>query len=383
MLRDLDPIEEKIIQYVKDNPGKSKSDVVRFLKDRHIAARIATLNHIDKLESEKMIRCELENPNSQIYKIYVNEDNKLASVLTELEEFKNAYYTLLQKSKQIMDNKDYSVKALGITEADPTKWSQTDKDRYLKFEYDRFIEYDSNLMKLLEKYRKLDQLIHNGKLIRKSPQSYDVNHVKQYINEFSQYSKENSTIIKMVRDTSNSLRGGLYHMIYGPVVLFYAMADIIFHRSMLRWSKVVDREVLSEMYSVVYKKISELQLKLSEFIITVKLDIDFDKIMVGARNNRTFGLKILVDLYSDIGMKSEIQRTVNSLVKLNEEIKDLNLFGLDTIYHRSLEDDLLKSLDNGLKSIRELENMIRSRSDRIGSPEVIFTSASTDIDVSK
>src|SRR5918995_5291114 len=159
MLRDLDPIEEKIIQYVKDNPGKSKSDVVRFLKDRHIAARIATLNHIDKLESEKMIRCELENPNSQIYKIYVNEDNKLASVLTELEEFKNAYYTLLQKSKQIMDNKDYSVKALGITEADPTKWSQTDKDRYLKFEYDRFIEYDSNLMKLLEKYRKLDQLI--------------------------------------------------------------------------------------------------------------------------------------------------------------------------------------------------------------------------------
>jgi hypothetical protein len=42
-------------------------------------------------------------------------------------------------------------------------------------------------------------------------------------------------------------------------------------------------------------------------------------------------------------------------------------------------DDLLKSIDNELKSIGELEN----RSDRIGSPEVTFTSSSTDIDKSK
>ena len=34
--QDLNPIEERILQFVKDNPGKSKSDIVRYLKDRHI-----------------------------------------------------------------------------------------------------------------------------------------------------------------------------------------------------------------------------------------------------------------------------------------------------------------------------------------------------------
>ena len=45
-------------------------------------------------------RCERENPNSQIYKIYINENNKLASVLGELEEFKEAYIKLLEKSEE-------------------------------------------------------------------------------------------------------------------------------------------------------------------------------------------------------------------------------------------------------------------------------------------
>src|SRR5918995_5932257 len=105
----IDIVEEKIIQYVNDNPGCSKSDVVRALKDEHVASRLTTLAHIDKLEIKGIVTSKLERPNSQIYKIYVNKDSKFVSVLTELEEFKVAYIGLLERSKDIINNRKYET----------------------------------------------------------------------------------------------------------------------------------------------------------------------------------------------------------------------------------------------------------------------------------
>src|SRR5829696_5694030 len=102
------PVEEEIILYVKNNPRCSKSDIVRFIKGRQMMGRPAVLVHIDKLEREGMIICKLERPNSQIYKVYENENNKIVTALLELEEFKRSYFSLLEKSKERIDTKDYS-----------------------------------------------------------------------------------------------------------------------------------------------------------------------------------------------------------------------------------------------------------------------------------
>ena len=122
-------------------------------------------------------------------------------------------------------------------------------------------------------------------------------------------------------------------MAFGPVILFYAMTDTIFYRSM-RWSSFEtginkedrDEEFLPQLYSIVYRKISAIQLELSRFLRSIKFESDFNNIMVRGRTNKVlFGLATLIGLYYDVNMKSEIQQVINSLTKLNEEIKDLNV----------------------------------------------------------
>ena len=418
--QDLNPIEERILQFVKDNPGKSKSDIVRYLKDRHIAPRIATLAHIDWLESKKMIICQLENPNSQIYKIYINKDNRLSSVLVELEEFKEAYLNLLEASRNIINNKDYSPKTLGITEPDPTKWSKSDKIKYFH-EYDILREYSnvSKKLPILYIYKKSkqiqiednisritqhrDEILQTNKERTQNPQLERVSQIMtkdkatltQHIDEVSQINQECKSMLKTLRDESKSLIGGMTHMIFGPVILFHTMADIIFYRSILRWSSIDtdanldldrnrdidrDREFLPQLYAIVYRKISIIQLELSRFIKSIKFGFDFskimdyNKIMVGVRNNKDFNLSTFVGLYYSANMGSEIQQVVNALIKLSEEVKDLKLIKLDNNVYQSLderENEIVKIIDNSeniknklvktLVDFEGIENKINSR----------------------
>jgi hypothetical protein len=386
---DLNSIEERILQFVKDNPGKSKSDVVRFLKDRHIAARIATLAHIDRLESRRMIICQLENPNSQIYKIYINKDNQLSAIIIELEEFKEAYVNLLEKSKEMINNKNYSSKALGVTEPDPIKWSESDRRRYSNFEYDKLVKFNEIASKSLTLHRELRKIMENNiiDLIKrhrdeiekevmqtmkeKSQEPQRLNRVSkiikeakttvtQYLNELSQNLEEQITVFKVQKDIAKSLTGEIYHMAFGPVILFYTMTDTIFYRSM-RWSSFEtgtnkedrDEEFLPQLYSIVYRKISEIQLELSRFLRSIKFESDFNNIMVKGRTNKVlFGLGTLVGLYYDVNMKSEIQQVIYSLTKLNEEIKDLNVLRLDDRSSDKRYSDIIKTIEDS-RNIKE------------------------------
>jgi hypothetical protein len=132
----MSPAEQKIVKYITDHAGCSKAAIVRHMENAGPVSRITTLNYIGNLEAEKIIICRLEKPNSQIYRVYINEDSKVASLLGELEEFKEAYFILLEKSKEKMSTKDYSAdaKALGIEETDPMKWQLPDIQRHLNYE---------------------------------------------------------------------------------------------------------------------------------------------------------------------------------------------------------------------------------------------------------
>ena len=298
---DLNPIEEQILQFVRDNPGKSKSDVVRYLKERHIAARIATLAHIDRLEGKRMIICQLENPNSQIYKIYINKDNKLATVITELEEFKEAYISLLEKSKKMLDSRDYSAdaKMLGIKETDPAKWSEKIKIQYHNFWYEKHVEAS----------RQWSNKVENRVVVK------DGKPVKEYLE-----------IVRMF--TENPL-----YLILNPTLWFYAMADTIFFRSMIKWPKEINNEeVLLQMYSITHKKVAEIQLELSRFLGSIKwssLDPVSNLIFYRYAGDKS-ALWSTVYFYHNLDMDSEIRQVIKSIIKLNEEIKDLELLSLDT-----------------------------------------------------
>lgn len=178
----------------------------------------------------------LERPNSQIYNIYINTDNILASVIIELGEFEEAYLNLLDKSKGIIiDSKD-------------------------EFEFD---------------------------------------------------------VIK-----------------WTPLQLFIMVIEIMLFRSMVKWPKTVnDTGVLMQLYSSVYRKITEIQSVLSLFLNSVTTEHDtqvITKVLRGSMSSMGSGgklsdayLKGVLDAYHKVNMDSELRRVFASISKLSKEIEDI------------------------------------------------------------
>lgn len=376
MSSDLDPIEEKIIQYVKDNPGKSKSDVVRFLKDRHIAARIATLTHLDKLENKKMIICELENPNSQIYRIYINKNNKLVSVLVELEEFKAAYFDLLEKSKEKINNKDYSAdaKALGIKEIDPAKWSKADRLRYFDLKSTGLNKYEDEKKKIknqlslsLSSYsdsiRDDSQKEEDLQIWRLLTREADrrglgkgvTGNNKEIEMKRSDAIKIKNLIDKWIHRTYDVESYDVIFLTIYPINIFFVFTDIMFLRNIFAWpNNINNKDILSQIYASVNRVISEIQKQLSEYFNTIKLSIVHSDLVkniaqpfTNISRDPNYSL-IGVDCYQVFGMKSEIHLVINSLRKLSEEIKDYyylypnEIFLID--YHQKSKEEITKLL---------------------------------------
>ena len=65
--------EWKIIDHITKHPGCSKQDVVRGMDGD--PSRITVLNILDQLEAYKMIIAKKKKPNSQIYNLYINNEN--------------------------------------------------------------------------------------------------------------------------------------------------------------------------------------------------------------------------------------------------------------------------------------------------------------------
>jgi hypothetical protein len=61
---------------------------------------------IENLERYVMIHARKDKPNSQIYKLYINEDSIFLTLYRELENFKNAFFILIDRiiTKFIKDN---------------------------------------------------------------------------------------------------------------------------------------------------------------------------------------------------------------------------------------------------------------------------------------
>ena len=62
--------------------------------------RITVRNILDELEEYGLIVARKDKPNSQIYRLYINSENDLASALSHAQQFKSIYSVLLEIGKK-------------------------------------------------------------------------------------------------------------------------------------------------------------------------------------------------------------------------------------------------------------------------------------------
>ncbi|MBV9178217.1 MAG: hypothetical protein JO297_14395 [Nitrososphaeraceae archaeon] len=68
-------------------------------------SRITVLNILDRLEYEGMIIARKEKENSQVYQLFINNENVIIPKKQLLDDFKNSYLELVDKSKEKIDPK--------------------------------------------------------------------------------------------------------------------------------------------------------------------------------------------------------------------------------------------------------------------------------------
>jgi predicted transcriptional regulator len=365
-------VEQEILNYLRDKPGSSKANIVRYLRDKQVASKMTVFQYLKDLENKQMIYGKKERPNSQSFMMYINEDNKLASVLGELEEFEKVYVQLLEKSKQRINEKDYSEQAreLGISESDPSKWEESEKASYLKLELTRMEKslqnyHDSGsehtkIHKLFSEiqtkkyvestigvdYNKVDK-VKLGKAImdiieeiisgkRMAEDKEKLQFIKSVISKaYSEFEAD----IRILRDARNY---EVVFLTFNAIYFFRLLTDIMFYRSVILWPKVIrDKETLHQIYSNVNSKIVEIQLQLSRFFESLKIGFvgsDPAQYVATAKYSiKERDLSFYLSAYQVLGMQLEIQKVVDSLSNLHDEIKD---FGLIERQHKygSLEE---------------------------------------------
>ena len=104
------------MNFIQEHPGGSKSDVVRMMEDQHEASRMTVLNKLDRLEAEEYIIARTDKPNSQIYKLFVNENNLLVTEIHQLATFRKALSALIN----VIDTKKEEIDSL---------WRKLPRDR--------------------------------------------------------------------------------------------------------------------------------------------------------------------------------------------------------------------------------------------------------------
>jgi hypothetical protein len=106
-------------------------------------SRITVLNILGRLEQEKMIIARKPKPNSQIYELFINEENLAVSLTLNINKFEKAFFILLDSVNQKFTEREanFNVNNNDGDDAD------TIDDDISKFKYIR------------EKYRVIDGLI--------------------------------------------------------------------------------------------------------------------------------------------------------------------------------------------------------------------------------
>jgi DNA-binding Lrp family transcriptional regulator len=92
--------KEDIINFLRNNPGCSKEELVKGVKN--IVSKKTVIKILKELESEEQIKIEKEKPNSRSYKLFLCSENILIVLDKQIRDINEAFRKLLEKIEIII-----------------------------------------------------------------------------------------------------------------------------------------------------------------------------------------------------------------------------------------------------------------------------------------
>jgi hypothetical protein len=147
------------------------------------------------------------------------------------------------------------------------------------------------------------------------------------------------------------------------VGIYYWFVEIMVFRTIFVWpNNINDTQTLSNIYSVVFRIISEIQIQLSEFYKTNKIGFIYsdpiENIALNIKLIRELNIRLYyLPQYQILDMKSEIKSVINSLLKLTEEVKNYDFIDMSDIGIGFTDDiDIALEKDEGIKEfLKQIE----------------------------
>ncbi len=91
---------ETIINFLKNNPGCSKEDLVRGVNN--IVSKKPVEKLLQELKREDIVKIEKEKPNSRAYKLFLSSGNILLVLDNQLRDFKEEFKKFIQKIEAVI-----------------------------------------------------------------------------------------------------------------------------------------------------------------------------------------------------------------------------------------------------------------------------------------
>lgn len=87
--------EKTVLNYIKQNPNKSKQDIVNKFKSNY--SRVTVFKILDTLSKYEMILVSQDPENRQTHKVVFNEKSLLLGLMQETENLKHSFFKVLTK----------------------------------------------------------------------------------------------------------------------------------------------------------------------------------------------------------------------------------------------------------------------------------------------
>jgi predicted transcriptional regulator len=115
----LDAYEAKVFEYIRNNPGSSKQDVVDALRGTRSRNPIFTI--IEKLVEYGLVIKRTDNTNALRHQLFENKESLVVQVENDIKKFRRSYLNLLKRAN--LDSSSYQKKKHEPGELSPIVYS--------------------------------------------------------------------------------------------------------------------------------------------------------------------------------------------------------------------------------------------------------------------
>ncbi len=94
---EIDDKELAILEYIKNNPGVNKEEVKKWASKQGIYSYVTTQKVLDSFITSKIVNARKDKPNSQFYRLYIDQEDEILAIYQNLINFSKLYFPFLQE----------------------------------------------------------------------------------------------------------------------------------------------------------------------------------------------------------------------------------------------------------------------------------------------